>query len=382
MAEVPKLDEFAFVLMAGVLLIFILVFAWTTPTEGTPVVTGAPSSISVVPGEFAKFDFNVNSSTGLSSVNVSASGDITKWVTFNRNDFSVDSGKVATVTTTVKVPLNTTRGVYNGRITVKGSGGTVSFSIAVEVSEKSYKKVSMRIVSETEFPTDFSVSYSKGTDVLDSVENVQIYTGYFSNKPATLTGLLSMDKFNIATGGSVQIFVEDTNGLGALSVYLNDKEIYSNAVGVGEVLIPIDNNSIERSNVITIKANPPSWMFWASTSYSLRYVRFNLDYEGIFAKTFNITLSKNEVDNFKDFDLFYRVKDYTQPLPELMIKVNSQIVFWERPPLLFFDKKLNEDMFGNPLFLKEGANTITLMFEKNAVYSVTDAMLMVEYYSI
>jgi hypothetical protein len=138
---------------------------------------------------------------------------------------------------------------------------------------------------------------------------------------------------------------------------------------------------IERSNIVTIKAGSPGWMFWSSAVYDIKYAKFNLDYEGIFTQAFNITLTKNEVDNFKRFNLFYRVKDYTQPLPELLIKVNNQVVYWSRPPLLILDRQFDEDMFGNPLFLNEGTNTVTFMFESNAAYAVTDAILTVEYYN-
>lgn len=375
MPELPKVDEFAFVLMAGVLLIFILAFAWTTPTEGPPLVEKSSFEISATQGETKTFDFTVRGTTYLTSVNISVTGEIANWVTFNKNDFDIGRNETSTVTATVKVPSNITLGIYRGRVTIKGKGGKDTFSVSVDVVEEKEETDKRPI-----YLGDFSVSYSKGTDVLDSRENIRVSSGYFSQRSITLTGLLTTEKLSITTGGNIRLIVEETNQAGNLVVSINDHEIYNKKVATGEILIPISKDLIEKANVVTIKANSPGLMFWTNTIYEIQLAEFNVDYEGAFSQTFNITMTKNEVDNFKQFNLYYRVKGYTAPLPEMMIKINNQITYWDIPPLRFFDKPLKEDMFGNPLFLKEGANTITFMFEENAVYSVADAMLTIEYY--
>lgn len=372
---VPKIDEFAFVLMAGVLFIFILAFAWTTPTEGPPILDKTHLEITASQGETTTFDFTVSSNTDLTSVNVTASGEIAKWMTFNKNDFDVEGDESTSVTTTLKIPSDISVGIYKGRVNVKSSGGTDTFSLSVDVVEERVETSTRPI-----FLGDFSVSYTKGTDVLDSREDVSVSNGYFSARSMALTGLITAEKLSITTGGSIHLLIEDTNKVGSLIVSINDHEIYNKIVSAGEIFIPIEKDLIERSNTVTVSAGLPGWKFWTSTVYNILAAEFSVDYDGAFAQTFNISMTKNEVDNFKQFNLYYRVRSYDVPLSDMMIKVNNQIVYWDTPPLAFFDMSLSEDMFGNPLYLSEGINTITFLFEEEAFYTIADAMLTIEYY--
>ena len=379
MPALPKIDEFAFVLMAGVLLIFILAFAWTTPTEGPPVLSKTYLEITADQGETTTFDFSVSGTTALTSVNFTASGEIATWITFNKNDFDVQEGESTTVTATLKLPSDISVGIYNGHVNVKSSGGTDRFSISVDVVEERIE-TSTRVVPSNEFPQEFSVSYSEGTDVLDSREDISVAKGYFSGRSMELTGLITAEKLSITTGGSVHLIIEDTNKIGSLIVSINGHEIYNKIVSAGEIFIPIEKNLIERSNIVTIGAGSPGWKFWTSTVYNIISAEFGVDYDGAFAQAYNISMTNKEVDNFKQFDLYYRVRGYDTPLADLMIKINNQVVYWDMPPLAFFDMSFDEDMFGNPLYLNEGTNTVTFLFEEEASYTMADAMLTIEYY--
>jgi len=381
MADVPKIDEFTFILFAGFLLMFILVYAWGTPGEGSPVVVENSFSIKAVPGEDMKFNFEVTSAKqGLTAVNITATGEMSDWITFNKNNFDVSKGGLATVVVTVDPPEDTELGLYTGRVQLKGKGGTDSFSLNIEIVEESEMDESnTRIIPNSEFPSEFSVSYAKGSDVLDSRENVRVSKSHISSRSTTLTGLITDDRMDIITGGSLQLVIEDTNNIGNIIVLLNDQRIYNKMLSTGEVLIPIDKEMIERANIIEIKASSPGWMFWAGTKYDIRSVKFAVNYEGAFAQTFNITLNDYEADNFKKITIFGRVKNH-EAVSEMIIKVNNQIAYWQTPPLTIFEATLEEDMFGNPLYVNEGDNTITMMFEKNAEYEMTDAMMTVEFY--
>ncbi len=380
MADLPKIDEFMFILLAGLILIFVLAFSWVTPAEGPPLVEESSFSIKAVPGEVTKLDFVVSGKTALTAINVTASGDIAEWVTFNKDNFDLSQSDSTTVIAKIEPPDDVELGIYNGRITLEGSGGKDTFSVTVEIVEEGEMASTTRLIPASEFPTEFSVVYAKGTDILDSKENVVVSTSYLARNSVTLTGLLTDDRMDIATGGSIQINVEKTNGFGNLIVIFNGEKIYDKKVGIGELLIPISTDLIERANVVEIKASTPGIVFWSDSRYVIKSANFNLNYEGAFAQSFNITLSDYEVNNFKRFSLFGRVKDHSSSLPEMMIKVNNQIVYWKTPPISIISDYLEEDMFGNPLYLSKGENTITFMFEKNAKYELTDAMLTVEYY--
>jgi len=380
-ADVPKIDEFTFILFAGFLLMFILAYAWGTPGEGAPVVAETSFSIKAVPGEDMKFDFEVtNPKQGLTAVNVTATGDLSDWLTFNKNNFDVSKGGKTTVVATVEPPEGTELGLYTGRIQLSGKGGTDSFSLNIDIVEESEEDDSnTRIIPNSEFPSDFSVSYAKGSDLLDSRENVRVSRSHISSRSTTLTGLITDDKMDIITRGSLQLDIEDTNNVGNLIVLLNDQRIYNKMLGTGEVLIPIDKEMIERANIIEIKASSPGWMFWAGTKYDIGSAKFSVNYEGAFAQTFNITLNDHEADNFKKITIFGRVKNH-EAVSEMIIKVNNQIAYWQTPPLAILEATLEEDMFGNPLYVNEGENTITMMFEKNAEYELIDTMMTVEFY--
>ncbi len=228
MPEVRRIDEFAFVLLAGVILIFILMVAWTTPTELPPYVEPTSVSLTAHKGTTKSFDLTINGT--LTGVNLTASGEIKDWITFNKNNFDVD-GKVK-VTVTVKVPSTASLGYHNGRIIVSSTGGEKAVSVAVEVTEAAAKKLATRPI----VLGDFEVSYTSGTETLDSKESVQVSKGYFSGHDINLVGIVSEEKLDIITSGYLQLIVDDTNTAGNLIVFFNGKKVFDKPVGIGEVL--------------------------------------------------------------------------------------------------------------------------------------------------
>jgi len=374
----PKVDEFAFVLLAGVVMILILALAWSTPQEGSPLVDDTTFSLTMKPGDTQTFDFVVKGKTTLTAVNLTAAGEIASWIKFNKNNFDVR--EQATVVVTVKAPLNITNGLYTGRVTITGSGGKDTFSVNIDISDRTGNKTSKKPVNLG----DFTVSYAKGTETLDSKSDVTVYGGYFSNSPIMLTGNIDNEKLNIATDANIELAIGSTNGMGNLIVLLNDDEVYNGAAGEGTMSIPIIKDILKNSsNTVLIKAAAPGLAFWSSTTYDIQWAKFEVSYDGAFPKNFTFTLSADQISNFKRFALFWVVgKNTVKPVPEMKIKINNQIVYWKVPPYEspFLDTTFKEDMFGSKLALNDGENTITFSFDENAFYSVTDATLTIEYY--
>jgi len=370
--EVPKIDEFIFVLLAGVILIFILMIVWTTPTELIPIVEPKSVSLNVLEGRTTTFDLLFNGTS--TSINLTASGEIKNWLTFSKSTFDLKG--VTTVKVTVEVPEGKAPGAYKGSINIETSGGGKGVAVTVNVLEMTEEVLKRQIPLG-----DFTVKYTSGMDELDKKSSVTVTNGYFGQQEVTLIGILPEDKLSIVTDGYVQLIVEETNSVGNLIVVFNGEEIYNQPADLGEVLVPIDKELFKRSNSVVIKGGSPGWQFWASTTYKFRTARLVVNYKGVFSKEATFELTKNEVDNFKDFHLFYTVYPPPSPiLPSLMIKINSQIVFWEVPEILYFDHRFEKDMFGNDIFLAEGNNTISLSFDSEATYSVTGAVLEVETY--
>lgn len=373
----PKVDEFAFVLLAGVAMILILALAWSTPQEGSPMVSDNMISLTMKPGETQTFEFTVQGKTSLTAINLTAAGDITSWVKFNKNNFDVtDKG---TVIVTVRAPLNIVNGLYTGRIIITGSGGKATLAVNIAIADRTGNTTTKKVLDLGEF----NVSYAKGTDTLGSKSDVTVWGGYFSSQPVTFTAAASDAKLAIATAASVELAVGGTNGAGNLIVLFNGNEVYNGAVGEGQLSVPINASEVKTTNTVTIKAAPPGLAFWSSTTYDLQSAKLTLSYSGESPQAFMFLMSADQITNFKRFDLFYVVKDDTvSPVPEMKIKINNQIVFWKTPPYVskFLDTTFKEDMFGNKLNLNDGNNTITFSFDENAFYHVSDATLTIEYY--
>jgi len=371
--QMPRIDEFAFVLLAGVVLMLILTIVWTTPTESAAVVEPTSVSLTIQKGASSSFKLNISGAI-LTNVNLTASGDVGNWLTFDKNSFNVAGSTIVTVT--VKVPKTASEGLHTGHIKVESPGGAKTVSVNVEVS-----KITAMLSTHPIILGDFSVSYSVGSEALDSKKNVEITRGYFSGNEVNLLGQMSENKLETVTGGHVKLKVEDTNSAGNLIVIFNNEEIFNRKVNVGEVDVPIDKSKIKTSNTITISAGSPGWKFWISTIYKFSSIEFLIDYKGIYSKDVTFSLDAKQVSNFDHFHLSYRVpsEGYSSPLSEMLISVNNQLVYWKHPPLTFFNETFEKDILGNELVLNEGENTISFSFEKNAFYEIRNAVLTVYY---
>lgn len=367
----PRVDEFAFVLLAGLVLMLILTIVWSTPTESVALVNPTSVSLSIQKGASSSFKLNITGTT-LTNVTLTANGAIENWVTFDKNNFNVGGSVIVTVT--VKVPKTATEGTHAGQIKIESTGGSKTVSVSVEVTKASAELSTKPIVLG-----DFSVSYSVGSEALDSKENVELVRGLLSGNEVGLFGQLSESKLETVTGGHVKLKIEETNSAGNLIVLFNNEEVLNRKVNVGEVDVPIDASKIKATNTVAVSAGSPGWMFWTNTIYKLSSAEFSIDYEGIYSKDMTFSLDQEQIDNFDHFHLNYRIRDYSAPLPEMLISVNSQLVYWKQPPLTFFNNTFEKDVLGNKLVLNEGENTISFSFEENAFYDVSNAVLTVYY---
>lgn len=363
-----KMDEFALVLLAGVILIGMLMIIWTTPLEPLPTVDPLSVSLSMLNGTSSSFNLNI--SGRITNVTLSATGAISTWIKFGKNNFDVSEYVIVPVY--ISVPKTATAGTYKGNIIVRSTGGEKIVSVLVEVS--TMKKIASRSISLG----DFTVSYTAGTRVLDSKEATFVSKGYFSEKVISLFGLVSDEELPTLTGASIQIIVSETNSLGNLIVIFNGQEVFNERVGIGEVLVPVNVNLIKKSNSIVIKAGNPGFVFWANTVYKFSIVKFTISFKGAFSKEIQFALSESEISNFDHFQLSYRVKDYSVSLPKLTIKINQQTIFREKPDLTIFNRNFEKDMVGYALILSKN-NTISFSFEEEAFYDIADVVLTVFY---
>ncbi len=370
--QLPKVDEFAFVLLAGIILILILTVTWSTPTENPPIVEPTSFSRQVSVGKSIAFDMNITGK--LTNVTLSSTGQIKNWIRFSKNNFDVaDNTEVAV---TISVPSTAITGItYSGNVIVQSTGGQKSIPINLDVVT-----ISTKLLTRTITLGDFTVRYTTGSDILDSKDDVEVYKGYWSGNSVNLIGTLTDDQLSILKDGAIDLVIDETNSYGNLIVTFNNEQVYNQKVGAGELIIPVDKSLFRSSNTVTIQADGPGWMFWANTVYKFRAIELVANLQGIISQQIPFDLKQVEVDNFDRFRLSF-IGTYTTPIPELKVRINNQIVYLKQPPTTLFNQTFGSDILGNNLDINSGENILNLEFEKQETAQMQGTVLTVYYTS-
>ena len=365
-----KIDEFAFVLLAGLVLIVIMMIVWSAlPQELPPMVIPTSVSLSIAKGSTGTFSFTINGTSN--KIILESYGEIKDWLNFDKNYFAL--GGSADVKVTVVVPNDAVERAYTGYITVSSYGGNKTVYVNINVL-----KFSVTDIPKPFYFNDFTVSYSLGSEVIASKEDVEVVKGSFANQPVKLVSeQMSDEKFSSITSGFIYLVVDDTNSGGNLIVELNGKEMFRRVVGIGEINIPLEKSQINKTNTVVVRTESPGWKFWMSTVYRIKNVKLGINYLGISSQEKTFSLEGAEANNFKYARVNFRVKNYLTPPQELIIKINDQVVFNEIPSLNIFREDFRKDIFGNPLSLNTGSNTLSFSMEKEGFYDLADVNLIV-----
>src|SRR5438132_4154230 len=221
----PKVDEFAYILMAAVIFMVILVLVTTTPTEPPPTVSPQTISFSM-PFDIAQTVNLTINGTGkiLTNVVLKDQGDIRGFVKFSKNNFTVVN--FTTVGLTFLIPSTLGKNILSGTINVSSPGGWVPIPVEINLFTQS-----IVILNRTIPLGNFQVSFVNQNETLDSKVDYQLTRGYFSDYPSNLVGVIDSSKMPLATGADIRIIVEDSNRAGDLIVNFNGREIYRQNVG-------------------------------------------------------------------------------------------------------------------------------------------------------
>ena len=138
------------------------------------------------------------------------------------------------------------------------------------------------------------------------------------------------------------------------------------------------NLKIPKSNAIKIKATDPGFFFWANTVYNIRLAKFSINVQGAFSEDLNFVLNSDEISGFDHFQLTYKAEDYTSPVPDLTIAINSQKIFSGRPELTLFNRNFATDSLGRKFELS-GSNKLAFSFDQKAFYDISNVILTVFY---
>ncbi len=365
-----KLDEFSIVLLAGLILIAILMFVWTTPLPVAGVF------LNVTPEE-VRTNIQLNTSSVVllefngtaSNITLSVTGEMKPWISFDKNRFDVNGKE--TIEVNISVPPSADVRSHTSNLIVTYDTQKITIPLTVVVSLQPVENLKL-------FPLGVFTVSGGATETLDSKKPVFISQSYFSSSKLNLFGSLTSDKMSKISKGVLTILVEDENPLGNLIVTLNDQKIFDEKVGLGELKIPINKSLFKESNTLTISAGTPGMLFWAGTEYKLRSADFSVVYPSE-TKDVTFKLTRNEVENFKYARVTFSVNNYQLPLSNLKISINDQLVYVHSPPLAFFRDTFSNSIFGDKVILNSGDNKISFSFDGQGLYAVSDAALVVSY---
>lgn len=362
-----KIDEFSYVLIAGLVLIVVMMITWSAlPQELPPMVTPPSVSLSVSKGSSASFTFTINATAN--KISMYPYGEISDWMNFDKNFFAL--GGSTDVKVTVVAPSDATEGTHTGYIVVSSAGGNRTIYVNVNVL-----KFSATDIPHPFYFNDFAVSYTLGSEVIASQDNVDVAKGTFTNQPVSLTNEpIPDDKFAIITSGFISAVVADTNSGGNLIVELNGKEVFRGTPGAGEISIPLDSSQINKTNTVVLRTESPGWKFWMNTVYKIKTAKLVINYLGISSQEKTFNLDASEVTNFKYARVSFRVKNSAEQ--ELIIRINNQTIYMSIPPALF-NEDFRNDIYGNPLSFNAGQNSISFSLENEGIYDLGDVTLIV-----
>ncbi|MEM5829317.1 MAG: hypothetical protein QW040_00265 [Candidatus Aenigmatarchaeota archaeon] len=363
-----QIDEFAFVLMAGLILIGILVIVWSSQASTQITVMPESKYLTIERGSSSSFYIFMNGTA--SNVTLRSSGEIANWISFERDRLNVE--KEEKVRVFVNVPFWASYGVHWGEIYVETLGFKKVIPISVNVSMKTEeKKISFSF-------DDFNVGYIVGEEVIREVENLKVEKGYFSEFYSSFAVIVPEEKLPLILNAYLQMVIDQTNSLGSLIVEFNNNKIFDKKVGVGEVIVEIPKDLIKKSNSIVLRAGSPGFVFWSTSFYKIPLVKFMVEYNGTIFREFNFSLEDFEVKNFKEgkISLFTKTHEIISPpkSTNLIIKINDKIIYNEVPPYYLVKR------FGEEVELKAGINTISFSTEKGGSYSLEDVTLTISQY--
>jgi hypothetical protein len=366
MAE-AKMDEFAFVLIAGLIIIIVMLLMWGVPTETQiPIVEPTSQSLVIKRGSSESFILKINVTS--EKVTLTSKGTIKDWISFSNNDF--ESSGLSNIKVTVRVPYGTEERDYLGSIEIESAeGGKVVVPLTVTVISSTSQTTE---TSRTHYVGDFTVTYVSGYDMIKSVTNAEVRKGFSEDKRVSFSGIIERD-MNMITDGFITIDIFYTNNEGNLIAKINNQVVFDQKVGVGELRIPIDVGLFSNYNVIEISTSKPGWKFWSNSVYKIDKIDFGINMFGNVEKTETFEVAREEITNFKEGRVEFYVESY-EGNGNLIVKINDYKVFEDKRRGQI---SLNFDYVD--VGLTRGENTISFSTETGTTYNIEKAKVVIIY---
>lgn len=168
-------------------------------------------------------------------------------------------------------------------------------------------------------------------------------------------------------GVKISFDMGETNLLGNLVIKWNGKTVFERVANLNHYDIPLEKDSIKKTNILEVSADNPGFQFWAVNTYNLRNFKIIAEYGE--EKFFSFEIFPNEMEAWHQGTLrFYTTSSQTG---ELTIKLNGHEIYREQNPSHLVSVKLNYSDIAN--IAKIGDNVLAL--KANDVFQVDDLKL-------
>lgn len=354
-----KLDEFAFVLLAGLVIIIVMLLVWGVPgpTE-IPTVNPTSKTLSIERGESDDFILEINVTSKL--VTLTAKGTTADWISFGNNDF--EAYGLANVEVTVKVPSGADEREHFGSIVVESQeGGEVTVPLIIKV--KAPTEEGMKEVSRTVYVGDFIVSYAQGIEAVKTERDIEV-------GKTTISADIERD-MDLVTEGSLILNLFYTNNEGNLVIKFNNEVVHDESTMPGELVIPLSKNQLNSYNVIEISTSKPWWKFWTDSVYRIEKMELRINYFGDIERKETFEVYRDELTNFKEGFVTFYVNSYEGP-GYLKVEINGYSLY-EGRRRGSFDLSFDFAEVG----LTRGMNTISFSTEKETSYEIERARIII-----
>jgi hypothetical protein len=345
-------DEFAFVLLAALIFIAIMLIYWTTPQEAPPYLEPRSISVKMFPNSEKIVTFKIKGL--LTNVNLAANGSLSQLISFSENNFAVSGEKDVKA-----ILMSPSYGRYSGYIIARGKGGEDAIEVVVDVVP------TLTLVSRSIPIEDFKISNYGGEKIVASKSDFSVERSLFSSKSAKLT--FTLEKLEVEDA-KLKIIVEESKGPGYLVIKLNGNVIYRKKVSDAHIEeIPLNVSYLKEVNFIQIEAESEGFEAFFKTAYHIFNAEVKVRYKST-PYSFQINLSQHEIDNF--YALEFSSILVQQNYPTVEIKVNNQKVYFGKLPIVAFKQNITRDLMGNALLLLPSNNiSISLVTEGEIYFS-------------
>jgi len=359
-----KLDEFAFVLLAGLIMIIVMLLAWGVPgPREIPVVTPDSVYMDIERGDEESFILKINVTS--KKVSLRSAGTIGDWIEFSDNDFEVVG--LTNIEVTVDVPRRADEREHDGTIIVESEeGGITEIPVTIDVISPYAEPSEIR--EEKYFP-DITVSFAAGEEILKTERNILVRRGINENKYFKMSARISQD-LEFVTGGTISIDILDTNHEGNLIVKVNNEVVYDRSAPSGRIKIPVKKSLLSSYNTVEVSSGS-TWKFWTSSFYRMDKIEFSVNLYGGKEHVEYFSVSDDALRNFKSAKLQFEIEDYTGD-GNLIIKINDRVIFDGQPHRIF-----TQDFDAFDVGLVKDRNTLAFSTESGTSYRLNDVKIII-----